>query len=125
MNDDLQKDRWGGKIEDAGLKIQANVKKTDSPKWFDITVEMSATGKRRFEGEVAFFLHDTFPEEIRYTKAANGIARIGLIAFEAFTAGAYTGNGISLELDLQRQEGYPKEFYYKEKMVKRAAKKKK
>jgi len=120
VKDDLQKNRWGGKSLSNGKKITASVIKGWTPGYFKITIEItSENSKSSLQGDVAFFIHDTFKNEIKYKKAINGIAKINVTAYEAFTIGAYTEDGTMLELDLQKQEGYPKGFYYpKEKQKK-------
>ncbi|WP_207515712.1 leucine-rich repeat domain-containing protein [Longitalea luteola] len=119
---DLQKDRWGGKKTDEGLTMHATVNKTFSPGWFNIHITVTAEDKCPFDGEVAFFIHDSFPNEIRYTAVKNGQASLHVLAYEAFTIGAYTDEGVFLELDLQEQEGYPSGFYYEQKVRKPKAK---
>lgn len=114
--DDLQKNRWGGKSVNNGKRIRASVARTLLlPVYFRITIEIISEDKNRpLAGDVAFFLHNTFSDEIKYRKARNGIAKITIRAYEAFTIGAYTEDGTMLELDLQQQKGYPIGFYYKE-----------
>lgn len=115
VKDDLQKNRWGGKSISNGKQIRAVVTNSILPEHFKVSLEvLSENQKMPLVGDVAFFIHDTFPFEIKYKKAKEGIARINLTAYDAFTVGAYTQDGTMLELDLQNQKGYPKKFYYKE-----------
>jgi hypothetical protein len=115
VNDDLQKNRWGGRSIVNGKQLKAVVTKALIPGYFNIALELSSeNSKKPLAGDVAFFLHDTFSNEIKYRKALEGVAKINVTAYEAFTVAAYTQDGTTLELDLQLQKGYPKEFYYKE-----------
>jgi hypothetical protein len=63
-------------------------------------------------GEVAFFLHDTFPSEIVYSHAENNLATISVVAYEAFVVGALLEDGTELELDLNKVKGFPDGFYW-------------
>jgi hypothetical protein len=65
------------------------------------------------KGEVAFFLHDSFPSEIVFTLANNNKAEITISAYEAFVAGSRLEDGTELELDLNKVKGFPEGFYWK------------
>jgi hypothetical protein len=114
VKDDLQKNRWGGLAKNNGKKISATVVQSDIKGEYKVTVEVAFIKGKKAIGNVAFFLHDSFRNEIRYRKGETRAVRISLLAFEAFTVGAYTEDGTLLELDLQREKGYPKGFYYKQ-----------
>lgn len=115
IKDDLQKGRWGGLNSVNGIIMSASVKKSLIPKIFKVTIEVNSQEKIRIlTGDIAFFIHDTFSSEIKYTKFVDGKAQLLLSAYEAFTVGAYLQDGTVLELDLQKQKGYPQNFYYKD-----------
>jgi len=110
--DDLQKGRWGGQPMDKRKLLTATVEKSSIPFFFDVTLRVGSEGSEPLSGQVAFFLHNTFPNEIEYTVASGGIAEYKLSAYEAFTAAAYTEDGTTLELDLNEVSGLPEGFYY-------------
>ena len=113
--EDLQKNRWGGENRRDGKQLTATVKKSPVPGLFKITLTVSSIDtKQPFMGDVAFFLHDTFVNEIRYRKSISNEASITVTAYEAFTAGAYTADGTMLEIDLNKEVGFPLDFYYKD-----------
>lgn len=112
--EDLQKGRWGGSFSAAGFVFDAY---EDPRKSFFglVTVVLrvkNIDGSRNWNGRVAFFLHDTFPNQIVYAKAKDGIAEYKTVAYEAFVAGARTDTGAELELDLNKVPGFPSSFYY-------------
>ena len=111
--DDLQKRRWGGHSANNGKVLKAAVT-SKLPGYYNITITL-VIEKNNAEpvNEVAFFLHDSFKDEIMYEPVIKGKAQIKVSAYEAFTVGAYTSDGTMLELDLNDKEGYPKGFYYK------------
>ncbi|MEO6720598.1 MAG: pYEATS domain-containing protein [Ferruginibacter sp.] len=112
---DLQKNRWGGKAERNGRVIKASVNEKGFRNFqIKVTIESPERPRANRKQQVAFFLHDTFPNEIKYATMLNSEAEIELEAYEAFTIGAYLEYGTELELDLNMQPGYPKEFYYKD-----------
>ena len=113
--EDLQKNRWGGENRNNGKQLTATVKKSSVPGLFKITLTVSSLDSTQpFMGDVAFFLHDSFTNEIRYRKSISNAASITVTAYEAFTAGVFTADGTMLEIDLNKEVGFPKEFYYKD-----------
>lgn len=112
VKDDLQKGRWGGKSKNRGKKLEAKVGKGIIPGYYQVRLGVSSDNDTPLTGDVAFFLHDSFPQEIRYSKATNNSARITVSAYEAFVVGAYTEDGTMLELDLNKVTGAPEGFYY-------------
>jgi hypothetical protein len=108
---DLQKNRWGGQSANNGKTLTAEVIRKNGSHEVTLTIQSSTTTP--LNGEVAFFLHDSFAKEIVYTKAVEGKATYVLNSYEAFTVGAYTEDGTMLELDLNQATGFPEEFYYK------------
>ncbi len=110
---DLQKGRWGGKAESNGYMLDADVKKQFIPGLFSLTLKvMSLDPKNPLQGTVAIFLHDTFPQQIVYVQAVQGMALLEITTYESFTVGAYLENETTLELDLNNVPGYPKGFYW-------------
>ncbi|MET0394554.1 MAG: pYEATS domain-containing protein [Chitinophagaceae bacterium] len=113
--DDLQKNRWGGKKENNGKKIDATVAQSSIAGFYDIKVKISAFGSV-LQDPVAVFVHDSFRfvnDTLYVTPDENGVACVKLTAYEAFTVGALFVDGTELELDLNEQAGYPQGFYWK------------
>ncbi|ESU28708.1 hypothetical protein FLJC2902T_12990 [Flavobacterium limnosediminis JC2902] len=113
--DDLQKGRWGSKSKAGGYIFEANYNSGQSSTigMHSITLSIrSLDAEKPLNGDVAFFLHDTFRDPIRYTKAINNRAEITITAWEAFVVGARLENGIELELDLNNIKGFPSDFYW-------------
>ncbi|WP_343693650.1 pYEATS domain-containing protein [Chitinophaga sp.] len=122
VEDDPEKNRWGGQTISSNKEAKATVSGSIVPGYFRVKVSVSSTDPAMpFVGEVAFFLHDSFEDRIVYARAVSGIAKISFLAYEAFTVGIYTSDKTMLELDLQQQTGYPKNFYYKEVTTKTSA----
>jgi hypothetical protein len=96
-----------------GWELKAGVTKNTLPRSYNVILTVSSKHSNA-SGKVAFFLHDSFNEEIRYEEIAKGKAQLEVTAYEAFTVGACTDDGTMLELDLNEQEGFPKGFYYDE-----------
>lgn len=113
--EDLQRARWGGLAQRNDRILEAVYDPTKSlPGLAAIKLRVRSTNAENpLNGEVAFFLHDTFKAEIQYTTAANGLAEIDLLVWEAFVAGAYLEGGTELELDLNTVKGFPSDFYWK------------
>ncbi len=113
--DDIQKDRWGGKSTDKGVHLKASVVKLKKDRKFSVTLIVEGIpGFPKLEGRVAFFVHQTFEQEIYFEEALKGKAQLKFTGYGGFTVGAYLENGTMLELDLNETPGYPKEFYNKE-----------
>lgn len=109
--DDPQKHQWGGLASRAGRTMSAAVKKIDED-WFRIKLEVRTDrGAPKLTGPVKFHLHDTFAEPVQTVTAKNGVARLTLYAYGAFTVGASADRGRTrLELDLAEVRGAPKAF---------------
>lgn len=114
VEDDTQKNRWGGQAVNGGRMLQATVKKAIIPGYFNVRIRLLSEHGGPSTGDVAFFLHDSFSEEIRYHKARDGEASISVTAYEAFTVGARTEDGTLLELDLNEVSGFPEDFYWED-----------
>jgi F0F1-type ATP synthase membrane subunit b/b' len=117
VSDDKQKNRWGGLSENRGKKISAEVKKNNWQNLFDVIITVSNADNTPLINPVALFIHESyeFPDDVVYLTPENGIAHISILAYEAFTIGALFADGTELELDLQKQTGYPPDFYYEDK----------
>lgn len=114
FSDDLQKGRWGGLSKNNGKELYAEVNTAGGHKNFNVTLMVRAVEGVELAGQAAFFLHDTFAEEKRFTRAVGGVAKIEAAAYEAFCAAAYTEDGTMLELDLNKVPGFPPGFYYED-----------
>jgi hypothetical protein len=115
MKDDIQAGRWGGNKQVNNYILEANYNPALGNKVFygvKLTLR-SLDSNRPLEGDVAFFLHDTFPSEIEYATASNNLAFTELLSYEAFVVGARTKDGTELELNLNEVKGFPPEFYWK------------
>lgn len=111
--DDLQKGRWGGKAENNGKQISASVSRSKASSFYDISIAVSDKTKG-LDVPVAIFIHDSFvfPDDVIYVNPENGVAKVTLTAYEAFTVGALFADDTELELDLNEQKGYPEGFYW-------------
>lgn len=113
---DLQKGRWGGAAKTGDRILEASYDANSSFMGLykvNLTVR-SLNADNPLKGEVAFFLHDTFPSEIVYSVSENNLSKISIVAWEAFVAGAKLEDGTELELDLNAVKGFPDGFYWKE-----------
>jgi hypothetical protein len=113
--DDLQKARWGGVALRNDRILEAIYDDSKSlPGLASVKLRVRSTNTENpLNGEVAFFLHDTFKSQIEFSKASNGIAEISKLVWEAFVAGARLEDGTELELDLNTVQGFPADFYWK------------
>jgi hypothetical protein len=114
VEDDRQKNRWGGKKENNGKQIRASVIQSRSSGFYDILI--TVFGKEAaLDNPVAIFVHNSFefPDDVIYViPDSKGFAQVTLTAYEAFTVGALVADGTELELDLNEQPGYPEGFYW-------------
>lgn len=111
---DLQKGRWGGAFKVGNYIFEATYIGTFMPGIYKTQLSVrSLNTNSPLAGQVAFFLHDTFPSEIVYAEANNNKAEITISAFEAFVAGAKLEDGTELELELNKVKGFPEGFYWK------------
>jgi hypothetical protein len=113
---DIQKGRWGGKPQ-VGDKVLEAIYDPNSSfiGLYHIKIQVrSLNVDTPITGQVAFFLHDTFPKEIVYAAAINNKAEIKITAWEAFVVGARLEDKTELELDLNTVKGFPDGFYWKE-----------
>lgn len=74
---------------------------------------ISENKRRKFEGEVAFFLPSTYNKRIIYKTFFDGESLITIEADKAFVAHAYTSDGTVLRLVLNTVKNFPDSFYIK------------
>jgi hypothetical protein len=100
--EDPWKGAFGGASAANGRTLEARIHEVagSSGYWrIDLTVRSTDPAKP-LQGDVAFFLHPTFREQEPVVPVdADGVARLALVAWGAFTVGAITDQG-KLELDL-------------------------
>jgi hypothetical protein len=113
---DYWRGRLGGASERDGFNFTATVSETVDPRLFEIQLRVDATNaelKARVAGQerVVFLLHPTFgPKLPQAAFDADGIARLQIFAYGAFTAGAITEEGKTLELNLASIPNVPTLF---------------
>lgn len=81
--------------------------------WYSVELVVESTAPRSdpLHGQVRFLLHPTFANDRPVVPVApDGRATLNIVAWGAFTAGAITQDGATLELDLARLESAPPEF---------------
>ena len=115
--DDSQKERWGGKSEIPGYKLDAFFKRNSaaSEQPYQITLKVQGTDPAHpLTGDVYFFLHDSFAKEYLMTATAqNNEASVSFGSFEAFTIAALANGGaVKLELDLNMHPDAPENYKY-------------
>ncbi|WP_341840645.1 pYEATS domain-containing protein [Chitinophaga caseinilytica] len=114
VEDDLQKNRWGGKSTNNGWVLTANVEKKLAPGLYNVRIFVDSVEGTKSAKEIAIFLHDSFNDEIWYEKLEENRAETRVTAYEAFTVGAFISDGTMLELDLNDVQGLPSGFYYRD-----------
>jgi hypothetical protein len=110
---DPQKGRFGGLPERNGRRLDVDVRPSLSTLGiYRIKLKVYSTDTiNPLNGEVLFFLHNTFERDVRSVPVKDGVARLDLLSYGAFTVGAIADNGETfLELDLALDERFPKEF---------------
>ena len=110
---DLQRGRWGGKAERNNYVLEATYLESTAPRVFRLKLSVRFLKMEENNSELAFFLHDTFPSEIVFSKMSENRADLVISAYEAFVTGARLADGTELELDLNKVPGFPKDFYWK------------
>jgi hypothetical protein len=102
--DDPQKHQWGGLSAAKGRRLCAAVKPVaEGADLFRVALEVCPDDPKGapLDGPVTFHLHDTFQPMQRTVPVQQGVARLELIAWGAFTVGAEADQGrTKLELDL-------------------------
>jgi hypothetical protein len=103
--DDPNKNRFGGSSEREGVRLSASVTEAETPGWYRVQLELRPTkAGQPLKGAVMFYLHPTFPKDVVEVQTDDGIARMTLLAWGAFTVGAKTEDGRKVELDLAAAE---------------------
>src|SRR5262249_10540529 len=97
---DLQKGRWGGRYSNADMVLEASISRGQRPGFYDLEISVRSKVNPLAKGHVAFFLHNSFPNEIEYAEMETGKASLKVECHEAFTVGAFLDDGTTLELDL-------------------------
>ncbi|MBI3448907.1 MAG: hypothetical protein HY049_08345 [Acidobacteria bacterium] len=102
--DDPQKGRWGGKRASRNRVIgvgRIRSLRYDND-YYRIPLEVRSTdpANHPLTGSVTFHLHPTFDPDVQVVEARNGVARLELVSYGAFTVGAATDEGATLEIDL-------------------------
>jgi uncharacterized integral membrane protein len=115
FTDDTQKERWGEKSVSNDRKLTVTVQPS-LLNFYDVIIEVTSTSESKpLTSTVVILLDATFPEEVIYLKPVNNIAKVIVVAYEAFTVAAICDNlETKLELNLQKQKGLPPKFYYQE-----------
>lgn len=111
--DDYQKGQWGGLSEVKDRALKAFVSSIKNSDFFNVALTVESTNpKNPLNGKVKFHLHDTFANPNPVIAVQNGVAKLEVVAWGAFTVGAETDDSkITLELDLASDEvKAPKEF---------------
>lgn len=109
--DDPNRGQFGGQSERNGYRISATVAPSRGLRgFFDVEMRVHSTNHQRpLKDSVTFYLHPTFGDPQQIVRPVEGVARLSVKAWGAFTVGAAIGD-VRLELDLARVEGVPKEF---------------
>lgn len=112
-SDDPNAGEFGGlaTVNNRTLKAIVTTTTFDNERFnVSLTVESTAADKP-LTGTVTFHLHPTFRSKIREVPVENGIAKLNLIAWGAFTVGVECDNGETrLELDLAKLADAPALF---------------
>jgi hypothetical protein len=112
--DDTQKGRWGGLSSNNDRLLTAKVQPSLLG-LYDVIIEVTSTDiiANPIISTVVILLDSTFTENEIYLKPINNVAKVTVVAYEAFTIAALCDNlETKLELDLQEQKGLPPKFYY-------------
>jgi MinD-like ATPase involved in chromosome partitioning or flagellar assembly len=105
--DDPQKGRWGGSASQSGRTLSAEVSKV-SDDWFNVVLKVTG---HELKGDVTFYLHPTFQPNTLTVKPDDGVAKLEMQSFGAFTVGAVADQGSTfLELDLAEDRKFPQTF---------------
>ena len=115
VTNDPQKNRFGGEPTRNGRELRAAVEESDYlPGLYYVTLEVRATAHppKPLMGTVTFYLHDTFDQPVQTVAVSKeGVARLEVSAYGAFTVGAVADEGETLlELDLAEVAEFPKAF---------------
>lgn len=112
--DDPQKGRFGGKAWNGGRCLTATLDKAPpNARYYKVNLEVSRVNQSSppLEGVVVFYLHNTFSPSVREVRVSDGVARLALMSYGAFTVGAVADGGATLlELDLSQDTRFPENF---------------
>lgn len=98
-SDDPQKGRFGSLSTRQGYAARAEFAETTSRNWTRITLIVEGPALDR--DEVLFYLHDSFPKDVRRERFRDGRAKTSVTSWGGFTVGIWLPRqGIELELDL-------------------------
>lgn len=112
-NDDPHKSQFGGKAESNGRIVSALVTPaTFDKELFTVSLEVKSTDPQKpLTGEVVFYLHPTFKRAVQNEQVINGVAKLSLISYGAFTVGVECDGGATrLEIDLSELKDAPQLF---------------
>jgi hypothetical protein len=111
--DDWVKDMFGGSAtrRNPSRSLSAEVRPVKGENDY-FEVALSVASHPPAAGEVAFFLHNTFPETTQLASVdSKGTASLTIYAYGAFTVGVLMDDGgTELELDLSQLPGAPTDF---------------
>lgn len=112
--DDPQKGRFGGKARSHGRCLTAFLDEAPpNARFYQVHLEVSRfdASTPALEGSVEFYLHDTIKPTVQRVAVQDGVARLSLLSFGAFTVGAIADGGATLlELDLAEDPRFPENF---------------
>lgn len=112
--EDPHKGAFGGASQNNSRKVTATVTPTTyDEELFTVALEVSSTDpvKKPLEGDVEFFLHPTFRNSHKVVKAKDGVAKLNLLAYGAFTVGVRCDKeATQLEIDLAELKDAPEVF---------------
>lgn len=113
--EDPQRGQWGGQREanHRVVSVEKISRTRSDPNNFRIQLQVRSTdaGAHPLTGQVEFHLHDTFRPQVEVVDVKDGVARLTLYAYGAFTVGARTADGTTLEINLADDDiDAPREF---------------
>ena len=114
-DDDPQRGKWGGKREANFRKVTVEPIRPlrSDPDNYRIALEVHSTDPQGhpLTGKVRFHLHDSFSPDLEEMPVRNGVAKLSIVAYGAFTVGVDTDDGTKLEINLADPDiDAPREF---------------
>jgi hypothetical protein len=112
LTSDPNKGRFGKLAQRKDLRLSLDSIETSNHKdVLALTISVAPVRPgRTLDGTVTFFLHPTFDPDHEMVRVRDNRAAFTCYAWGAFTLGAQTSDGISLELDLAEDERLPRWF---------------
>jgi hypothetical protein len=112
LTSDPNKGRFGKLAQRKDLRLSLDSIETSNHKdVLALTISVAPVRPgRTLDGTVTFFLHPTFNPDHEMVRVRDNRAVFTCYAWGAFTLGAQTSDGISLELDLAEDERLPRWF---------------